>query len=34
MIAAGLIQWRWGVAAEGRSLEDVAGPLALRDERR
>jgi MFS family permease len=28
MIAAGLIQWRWGIAAEGRSLEDVAQPLA------
>jgi MFS family permease len=27
MIAAGLIQWRWGVAAERRSLEEVARPL-------
>jgi MFS family permease len=34
MIAAGLVQWLWGVAAEGRSLEDVAGPLAFRGERR
>jgi MFS family permease len=34
MIAAGLIQWRFGVAAEGRSLEDVAAPLTSRDERR
>ncbi len=24
MITAGLVQWRWGIAAEGRSLEDVA----------
>lgn len=28
MIAAGIIQWRFGIAAEGRSLEDVAGPLS------
>jgi MFS family permease len=31
MIAAGLIQWRWGVAAERRSLEDVARPLTHAD---
>ncbi len=31
MIAAGLIQWRWGVAAERRSLEDVARPLTFPD---
>jgi MFS family permease len=30
MIAAG-IAWRWGVAAERRSLEDVAKPLAAAD---
>ena len=29
MVAAGLVQWRWGVAAEGRALEDVAAPLSL-----
>jgi len=28
MIAAGLIQWRFGIAAERRSLEDVARPLS------
>ena len=28
MIAAGLIQWIWGVASEGRALEDVATPLS------
>jgi MFS family permease len=32
MIAAGLIQWRWGVAAERRSLEDVARPLTASDD--
>jgi hypothetical protein len=31
MIAAGLVQWRWGVAAERRSLEDVARPLTHAD---
>ncbi len=31
MIAAGLIQWRWGVAAERRSLEEVARPLTFSD---
>jgi MFS family permease len=31
MIAAGLIQWRWGLAAERRSLEDVARPLTYHD---
>ena len=29
MVAAGLVQCRWGVAAERRSLEDVAAPLSL-----
>jgi hypothetical protein len=28
MIAAGLIQWRWGTAAERKSLESVAQPLS------
>jgi MFS family permease len=32
MIAAGLIQWRWGVAAERRSLEEVARPLTASDD--
>jgi MFS family permease len=32
MIGAGLVQWRWGIAAEGRSLEDLAGPLTHPDE--
>ena len=31
MVAAGLVAWRWGVAAERRSLEDVARPLASAD---
>jgi hypothetical protein len=31
MIAAGLVAWRWSVAAERRSLEDVARPLAFAD---
>jgi len=31
MIAAGLIGWRWGIAAERKSLETVANPLALAD---
>ena len=29
MAAAAFVQWRWGVAAERRSLEDVAAPLSL-----
>jgi MFS family permease len=29
MIAAGLIEWRWGVAAERRSLEAVSRPLGF-----
>ena len=28
MVFAGCVQWRWGIAAEGRSLEDVATPLS------
>ena len=28
MIAAGIVQWIWGVDAEGKSLEDVARPLS------
>ena len=31
MIAAGLVQWRWGVAAERKALENVARPLAFID---
>jgi MFS family permease len=31
MVAAGLIAWRWGVAAERKPLEHVARPLALVD---
>jgi MFS family permease len=31
MIGAGIIQWRWGVAAERRSLEEVARPLTFPD---
>jgi hypothetical protein len=31
MIGAGIIQWRWGVAAERKSLEDVARPLTYAD---
>jgi MFS family permease len=31
MIGAGIIQWCWGIAAEGRSLEDVARPLTYTD---
>jgi MFS family permease len=33
MIAAGLVQWRFGIAAERRSLEDVTRPLTHPDER-
>jgi hypothetical protein len=29
MALAAFVQWRWGVAAERRSLEDVAAPLSL-----
>ncbi len=32
MVAAGIIQWLWGVAAERRSLEEVARPLTFPDE--
>lgn len=28
MVAAGLVQWIWGVASERRSLEDIAPPLS------
>src|SRR6266853_4110010 len=31
MIGAGIIQWCWGVAAERKSLEDVARPLTYED---
>ena len=31
MVAAGICQWVWGVAAERRSLEDVATPLSARE---
>jgi MFS family permease len=31
MILAACVQWRWGVAAERKSLEDVARPLAFLD---
>ncbi len=31
MVAAALIQWRWGVAAERRPLESIARPLAFVD---
>jgi MFS family permease len=31
MIAAGLVGWRWGVAAERRSLEQVCRPLTFID---
>ncbi len=31
MIGAGIIQWFWGVAAERKSLEDVARPLTYAD---
>ncbi|RAI45603.1 MFS transporter [Rhodoplanes roseus] len=31
MVAAAAVHWRWGVAAEGKSLEDVAQPLAAVD---
>jgi hypothetical protein len=28
MLGAALIQWRWGLDAERRSLEDIAAPLS------
>jgi MFS family permease len=31
MLAAAAIQWRWGLVAEGRSLEDIAAPLSQAD---
>jgi MFS family permease len=31
MVAAGLIQWRWGIAAERKSLETISRPLAFVD---
>jgi MFS family permease len=31
MIAAALVEWRWGIAAERRSLEDVCRPLTFLD---
>jgi hypothetical protein len=31
MLGAALVQWRWGVAAERRSLESVCRPLAAVD---
>ncbi|MGE0796976.1 MAG: MFS transporter [Lautropia sp.] len=31
MLVAAAVQWRWGLAAERRSLEDVAAPLSLAD---
>jgi hypothetical protein len=31
MLAAAGIQWRWGLVAEGRSLEDIAAPLSRAD---
>jgi MFS family permease len=31
MLAAGLVQWIWGVASERKSLEDVAAPLSAAD---
>ncbi len=33
MALAAFVQWRWGVAAERRSLEDVAAPLSLARDR-
>jgi MFS family permease len=34
MVGGGLVAWRWGVAAERRSLEHVMRPLSFIDERR
>ena len=31
MVIAGAVMWRWGVAAERKSLEEVARPLAFTD---
>jgi MFS family permease len=31
MIAAGMVEWKWGIAAERKPLETVARPLALLD---
>jgi MFS family permease len=33
MVAAAGVQWRWGVAAERKPLEEVARPLAFLEER-
>jgi hypothetical protein len=27
MIGAAIVQWRWGIDAEGKSLEEIAKPL-------
>jgi len=32
MIAAALVEWRWGIAAERRSLEQVSRPLSALDQ--
>ncbi|HEY1543745.1 MAG TPA: MFS transporter [Xanthobacteraceae bacterium] len=31
MVAAGAVEWKWGIAAEGQPLEAVARPLAATD---
>ena len=31
MIGASFVEWKWGVGAEGKSLEDVARPLTFAD---
>jgi hypothetical protein len=31
MIAAALVEWRWGVAAERKTLEMIARPLTFVD---
>jgi MFS family permease len=31
MVAAGAIEWRWGIAAERKSLETISRPLAFID---
>jgi hypothetical protein len=31
MVAAAIIEWRWGIAAERRPLESVCRPLAFID---
>ena len=33
MVGAGTVQWIWGVAAEGRALEDIATPLSASSRR-